>query len=74
MQKLCFDPEKSEKRHRERVKNGFSFLFFALVEAFLEAVFVTDFLHFSMPFAFREAYLLTSCHNRMARSRAYSLS
>ena len=46
MQKLCFDPEKSEKRYRERVKNGFSFLFFALIEAFLEAVFVTDFLHF----------------------------
>ena len=46
MQKLCFDPEKSEKRQHERVKNGFSFLFFALIEAFLEAVFVTDFLHF----------------------------
>ena len=57
MQKLCFDPEKSEKRHRERVKNGFSFLFFALIEAFLEAVFVIGFLHF-LRLSFSETIIL----------------
>ena len=49
MQKLCFDIEKSEKRRHASAKNAVSSLFFALVEAFLEAVFVTVFLHFCCP-------------------------
>ena len=57
MQKLCFDPEQSEKRQHERVKNGFSFLFFALIEAFLEAVFVIGFLHF-LRLSFSETIIL----------------